>query len=100
MKVSSEAGVIGQIPAIVIRILIDDDVVAIPVPAITESEIGGSNAPVPAVEPESTGTSASEMPPVRRTKSTSEATMLKGAIDTVVSVVAAGIMSDPTIAGI
>ena len=62
VNISSEANVVGQVPAVVIGIFVDDDVVAIPVPTVAESEIGGRNAPVPSVEPEAIGSAAAEVP--------------------------------------
>ncbi len=39
MNVSSQTGVVGQIKAGVVRIVIEDDVVGIPEPAIAEGDV-------------------------------------------------------------
>src|SRR5271167_1459087 len=52
MDVGSEAHVVGQVPAIVVRILVDNDVVAGPIPITAESKVDRGNAPVPSAKPE------------------------------------------------
>ena len=100
MNIGSETHVVCQVPPIVIRIFVDDDVVTIPVPTIAECKVCRRNAPIPSVEPESARTTASQMPSMRRTKPTSEASVFKGSINTIVAVIAASVMSHPAVAGI
>ena len=95
MDVGSEPDVIGEVPADVIGIVIDDDVVRIPVPAVTVAHIVRSHVEEEAAEPEAAGTSASEAPDVTAAESAGEAAMLPGMIQMVVSVAAAGIMAHP-----
>ena len=95
MDVGSEPDVVGQIPTDVIGIVIDDDVVRIPEPAITVTDIIRSHGEVKTAEPEAAGTTASEAPYVAATETAGEAAMLPGVIHMVVSVIAACVMADP-----
>ena len=52
MNVRTQAHVIGEIPAHVIRVVVDDDIVRAPVPIAAQIDIVGSNAEVKAAEPE------------------------------------------------
>jgi hypothetical protein len=87
--------VIGEVPADVIGIVVDDDIVRIPEPAVTETNVVGSHGEEEASEPEAAGTSASEMPHMAATEATAEAAMLPGMIHVVMNVAAAGIVTDP-----
>ena len=60
VHISAETHVIGEIPADVVRIVVDDDLIGVPEPAVAEGKIGCSNIPIPAVEPETGGASAGE----------------------------------------
>jgi len=95
VDVGSQAHVVGQVPAIVIGIFVDDDVVAAPVPAIAKANIVRSYAEIEAAEPEAAGTAASEMPNVPATESASEASVLKGMVEMIVRIVTSGVVANP-----
>lgn len=62
MHVSAEADVVGQVPAVMVGIGVDHDVVGIPQPAVAEIDIVRRDAEVVAIEPEAVRTSAAKMP--------------------------------------
>ncbi len=98
VHVGSEPLVIGQIPAGVVGILVDHDVVAVPVPAIDVGVVPGCNAPVEVIEPETVWAAAAKMPDMLRAESAGEVPVLVGSIHVVVGIVAAGIVTDPAAA--
>ena len=95
MGVGSEPDVVGEVPADVIGIIVDDDVVRIPEPSVTETNVVGSYGEEETAEPETAGTTATEAPHMAAPETAGEATMLPGMIQMVMSVVAAGIMAYP-----
>lgn len=100
VDVGSEAHIVSQVPALVIRIFVDDDVVPGPIPIPAKRKVGRCNTPIPSVKPESVGSAACKVPSMRRTEAAREVTMLPGMIEMVVRIVGAGIMPHPMIAGI
>jgi len=95
MHISAEPFVVGKIPADVIGILINHDVVRVPEPPLAKGYVKGSNAPVPSVEPEAARPSAGKVPDVMRTKATTPMAMLPWAVEMIVRIVAASIVADP-----
>jgi len=64
MHVRPKPHVVGEIPAHVIGIFVDHDLIRIPQPVAAVSDINRSDAEVEATEPESPGSAASESPNV------------------------------------
>lgn len=64
VNVGAEADVVSEVPADVVGILVDDDVVGIPKPVIAIGDVKGSDAEVEAAEPEAARTAAGEAPDV------------------------------------
>jgi hypothetical protein len=95
VHISPEALVIGQVVAIVIGVLVEDDIVAVPAPAIAITELDGSDSERKAVEPEAPGSAAFDAPYMARTETASEVPVLPGMIKMKTDVVAAGVMSHP-----
>lgn len=95
VDIGAEADVVGEVPAYMVRIVVDDDVVGVPEPAVTEGDVEGGDMPVPAVEPEAVRSAACQMPSVCRAETTGEAAVSEGMIDVIVGVAAAGVMADP-----
>src|SRR5579862_7490998 len=95
VDIGSETDVIGEIPAGMIGIVVDDDVVRIPEPAIDIAEFPGRYAPVPAVEPEAVRVAAYESPAMGRPEAAGEMAVFPGVIEMKALVVAALVMTDP-----
>jgi len=98
VDVSAETNVIGEIPSWVIRIFVDDHIVAIPVPAITEGDIVRGYAEIEAVEPEAAGSAAAETPVMRGAEAARKVTMLPRVIEVIVRIIATCVMANPVIA--
>jgi hypothetical protein len=97
VDVGSEADVIGEVPAFVVRVVIDYDLIGVPIPATGVAVIVGRDAPEESVKPEALGTSSSEMPNMSAADSPVEASVFPGTVEMIVSIVAPGVMPDPAI---
>ena len=95
VDVGAETNVVGKVKAVVIGVFIDHDVVAIPPPVITESDIKRGNAEIKSAEPETIGTASGEVPDMATTEAASEMAVLPGMVQVVVGIIAAGIVTDP-----
>ena len=95
MDVGSEAVVVGEVPAGVVGVFVDDDVVGVPVPAVDVGEVPGGYAEVEASEPEAGGSASAEAPDVGGTEAGGEVAVLPGVVEVVVGIVAAGVVADP-----
>lgn len=58
MNVRSESNVIGEVPAEMIRVIVNHDVVAIPVPVVAVSGVKGRNVEIESAKPEAAGTAS------------------------------------------
>jgi len=76
MNVSAKPYVIRQIPTLVVGVVIDHNVVAVPQPAITESHVRRCDVPVPSVEPKTSGATTAEVPNMVATESAGEVSVL------------------------
>jgi hypothetical protein len=95
--VRAEPDVIRKIPAVVVRILIDYDLVGIPEPVTAEAEIGRGNTKIEAAEPETTRASSADPPHVAATEASGKPTVFERMIQMIMGVIAASIVADPTI---
>jgi len=100
VHVGAEPDVVGKVPAVVVGILVDDDLIRIPKPVVGESEIIRSDAEIKATEPEPRGATSGEVEDVAATKAASEPAVLPGMVEVVMGVIAAGIVADPLIVGV
>jgi hypothetical protein len=78
MDVSANAHVVGEVPAVVIGIFVNYDVVAVPAPVIAVSVVGGGDAEIEAAEPEAIPISAREMPDMLAAEAAGEVSVLPG----------------------
>lgn len=58
VRVGAQADVVRQIPAGMIRVFVNDDVIGIPIPSIDEADVIRCDAKIESVEPETARTSA------------------------------------------
>lgn len=95
VHIGAEPDVVSQVPAIVVGIFVNHDIVAIPkpVPAITDVE--GGYAETKTAEPETVRASAAEMPYMATAEAAGEVSMLPGMIEMIVDVGPAGVVADP-----
>src|ERR1035441_3356121 len=95
VHISAEAHIVSEIPAHMVRIVVNHDLIRAPVPIAAIVSVGERNRPVPAIEPELSGTSAGNPPYVRGTKAASKVPVSPGMVQMVARIVGAGIMPDP-----
>jgi hypothetical protein len=81
-----------------VRIIVDDHVIAVPKPAVTVSNIIRRNAEVEAIEPEAAGAAATQTPAMIRPEAAAEMPVLPGMIKVVVRVITASVVADPVTA--
>jgi hypothetical protein len=98
VHVRSQPHVIRQIPAVVIRIIVDHDIVSAPVPAVAVAEVIGRDPKIESAEPEAARSSAFDAKRVAPADAAGEMAMLKRTVEMVVRIVLAGVVSHPFVA--
>src|SRR5258707_4532483 len=96
MNVCSRSGVVGQIPARMVRVVIDNDGVAIPEPVADVGVIEWSNTEEETVKPETLPAAASQVELVLTPKASGKAPMLPGPLEMKTMIVASKVVSDPS----
>ncbi len=76
--VGAEPRVVGQVPAVVVGIFVDDDGIAVPIPIIGEVVVVGSYAEVEAPKPEAVAVSSAKVVRMAAAKAASEAAVFPG----------------------
>jgi len=82
-----------------IGIVVEDNVVVIPIPIVDIPDIIGRDAEVKAAEPEASGTTAFDPPDMAAANPLREMTMLPRVVKMIVSVVASTVVPDPLVVG-
>ena len=95
MHVGAQPGVIGQVPALVIRVVVDHDLIGVPQPITGEGEIVRRDAEEEPVEPEPSRTTAPEAKDMSSAEAAVETTVLPWMIEVVVPVVTTRVMTNP-----
>ena len=98
MDIGSEAGVIREIPARVIGIVVQHDVIAVPQPIVGVVVVVRRDVPVKAAKPEAVAASAFDAIDVVTADFTAEASVFPNVILMVTRIVTAPVMTDPLIA--
>jgi hypothetical protein len=97
VDVSAEAGVVGEVPAGVVRIFVDNDLVGVPEPAVDVAKVVRGYAKVEASKPEAGWATTAQTPDVGGAEAAVEVAVLPGMVEMVVGVVAAGIVAYPVV---
>jgi hypothetical protein len=100
VNVISQPHVVGEVPANVVIVLINYDLVGIPQPAISEAKIVWGNAEEEAVKPEALRASAYETEYMAMAKAARKVPMLPGMIEMVVGIITTRVMPDPVAVGV
>jgi hypothetical protein len=100
MNVISQPYVVGEIPANVVIVLINYDLVGIPQPAVSEAEIVWGNAEEEAVKPEALRASSYKPEYMATAKAARKVPMLPGMTEMVVGIIPARVMPDPVAVGV
>lgn len=81
MNVRAEPHVVGKIPAHIVGILVDHDLIAIPKPITAVADIDRGDTEIKSAKPETAGTASGKPPDVMRAKATTEVAMLPRMIE-------------------
>ena len=100
VDVSAEADVVGQVPAVMVWVVVEYDLVGAPDPIVAEAEVSGSHTEIETAEPEALAVATFDAPHVALADAPREAAMLPGMIKMIVGIVAAGIVAYPLIVGV
>jgi hypothetical protein len=100
VAIGAEPRIVGQVPAIVVRIFVDDNLVGTPVPIGTEAEVSGSDAEGESAEPETLAIAPFDAPDVVAAETAAEAAMFKRMIEMIAGIIAPGAVADPRIVGV
>jgi hypothetical protein len=100
VNVNPKPHVIGEVPADVIRILINHDLVRTPEPVIAKAIVVWGNAKVEAAKPEALPVPSFKPKDMVGTEAAREVSMLPRMIEMVVRIITTGVMPDPLIARI
>jgi len=100
VDVRTESHVEGEVPADVVRIVIDHNLVAIPEPAVAKSNVRGSDIEVESAKPEAAGAASRQMPNVALPDATREASVLPGVIEMIVGISLTGVVPNPLAVGV
>ena len=95
VNVRSQPNVVSEIQPVVVGVLVDGDVVAVPVPVIGIGEVERRNAEIISAEPEAAWIASLTAPAVAAAEAAVKVAILPRMIDVVVNVVAAIAMSHP-----
>ena len=98
VNVSAQPHVVGQIPADMIRVVIDHDLIAVPQPVATKANIVGSDTKVEPTEPEAAGTAAGEPPNMALSQFPRKAPMLEWMIQVIVRIIGTTVVANPLVA--
>ena len=97
MAIGAKANVVGEIPAIVVGIIVDHDLVAVPIPIVAVGIVIGCDAEIETAEPEAFAIAAGDAPFVTAADAAGKAAMLPGTIEMIVGIIAAGFVADPLV---
>lgn len=97
MGVGAQARIIRKIPARIVGIFVDDDLIAIPVPVGHDVVIESRDVPIKIIEPEASGTSASESPHVPGAETAGETTVRPGVFEMIMHVITTSFVANPTV---
>jgi len=79
----------------VVGVVVDYDLVVIPIPVTCVGEIERGKSEVEAVKPKAVGATSPDAPDVATAEAAGEAAMLEGTIEVVASVISSGVVSNP-----
>lgn len=97
VRVGPEARVVCEIPPGVIRVFVNHDVVAVPVPVRDDVIVVGSDVPIEVVEPKALPVSACKVEHVLRPEASGEASVRPRLIEVEMRIVGAAVVAYPSI---
>jgi hypothetical protein len=100
VDVRPQSYVVSEIPAVVVGIFVDDNVVAVPEPVTAIGEVERPHAEVETPEPETVGAASGEMPDVSAAEASGEVAVFPGMVEMHARIVTAGAMAHPFPVGV
>lgn len=100
MDVGAEANVVGKVPAVVVGVFVDNDIVTVPEPVAAEADVVGGDAEIESAEPKAIRAASAEVPDMAAAEAASKVAVLPGMVEVVVDIVMAGIVTDPFAVGV
>jgi hypothetical protein len=95
VDVGAQPDVVGEVPAVMVGVVVYDDVIAVPEPVIAIAQVEGANAEVEASKPKAVGAASAEAPDVTTADAAGEAAVFPRVIEVEANIVASIFMSDP-----
>ena len=95
VRVTAQPHVVAEVPANVVRVVIDHDLVTIPQPTVDKAIIVRGDAKVEAVEEKTISVSSRKPEDMPGAEAASEASVFPGMIEVVVGIISSGVMSEP-----
>ena len=95
VRIGAQARVISQIPSGMIGIVVDDNVVRVPIPAVDKTPVIGCDAEVETIEPKTAWPTAAESPTMTRSEPSGEAAMRIWLVQMVIRIIASRVVTDP-----
>ena len=100
MDVNTETHVISEVPPRVIRVVVKDDIVAVPIPAIAVGNVIGRDTEIESSEPEAVWTSANQPPYMVSADLSREVSVFPGMVEVIVCVSRACMTHPAVIVGV
>jgi hypothetical protein len=95
VNVAAQSHIVGEIPAVVVGIVVDHNVVAVPQPVIAVTGIKSRDAKKESAEPEAARTASAKAPPVTGAEAAFKVTMLPRMIEMEARIIASVVVPDP-----
>jgi hypothetical protein len=95
VNVAAQSHIVGEIPAVVVGIVVDHNVVAVPEPVIAITDIKSRDAKKESAEPEAARTASAKAPPVTGAEAAFKVTMLPRMIEMEARIIAPVVVPDP-----
>jgi len=95
VDVRPQPRVVGEIPAVMVGIFVDHDLVAVPEPVTAQGKVKGGDAESEAAKPETGRTASANAPYMAAAEAAGESAMLKRMIDVEAGIIASGVVADP-----
>ncbi len=100
VDIGAETNVVGEVPAVMIGIFVNHDLIAVPKPVAAIAEIGVGDAEIKSAEPEATWIATGQAPNVAPAETTRKASVFPGMIDVESIVISAGVVAHPLVIGV
>src|SRR5712672_425940 len=97
VDVCAEPGVIGQVPAVVVGIFVNDNGIPVPIPIANVAVVVGGDVEEEAAEPEALAISAAQMVDMTAAKAAGKAAVLPRMVNVIVGIIATGVVTDPLV---